>query len=279
MNLNEVIEEVKGKLYERISSPFLFTYSLSFIIFNWRFIYRILHAERTYVLDDYLVQHPLDYENPFLYSIAYVLIIPILNLISVTYNEFVTTGTIYLRNYMRKNWQGHDIKTIASIENKYISEILALKDKINSEKVEYVNVADSLIRVFKTEKQLPNSLNIIMKKCESNLAIGDVALDIPNLAVRDNGSSGKSTLGIVLGKPGTEFAFIVISGEIPCSALDLRVKQSISQSGEYFLSKTDSSRLEYLESETKGNIQIVGELLDNGNFIVKKRSINRSENA
>ncbi|WP_244310101.1 hypothetical protein [Leptospira mtsangambouensis] len=116
MNFEELIDTIKGKLYERLSNPILFSYSIFFITFNWRFFYKLIQGDSLSSIDQFLINNSFEITKPAIYSLIYVILTPILKLISEPYSEFIKTLTLASRNYFRKNWQEQDMATISEIE-------------------------------------------------------------------------------------------------------------------------------------------------------------------
>ncbi|TGM89002.1 hypothetical protein [Leptospira licerasiae] len=272
MKFEELIETIKGKLYERISHPFLFSFTFFFFGVNWRFFYKLYIGDSITSIDLFLQTNPIQYCKPALYSLYYVLFIPLLSLFSEPYAELVKTGILKIRNYMRKNWQEHDMKTIAEIEEKYIQEIDGLRSAIGAERRNYFNISESLKKWFRKEHELADDVILQFYKCFPDLMVGDIALDQNGDALRGAANSGRPILGVVVDKPGSEYAFVIEKGVLKPSVLDIREKQNINKPGKYCLSDVNMSRLNIVP-DREGTYQVIGELLDDGTFLVEKQSL------
>ncbi|RHX77427.1 hypothetical protein [Leptospira yasudae] len=272
MKFEELIETIKGKLYERISHPFIFSFTFFFLGVNWRFFYKLYLGDSVASIDSVLVSNPLQYCKPALYSLYYVLLTPLLSLFSEPYSELIKTGILKLRNYMRKNWQEQDMMTIAEIEQKYIQEIDGLKSAVGAERKNYFNISESLKKWFRKEHELADDTVLQFYRCFPDLMVGDIALDQNGEALRGTGNSGRTILGVVVDKPGSDFAFVIEKGILKPSVLDIREKQNINKPGKYYLSDVNLSRL-VLVPERAGTYQVVGELMDDGSFVISKQSL------
>ncbi|TGL45978.1 hypothetical protein [Leptospira perdikensis] len=275
MNFDELIDSIKAKLYERISNPFLFSFTLLLISINWRFFYKLYLSDSISSIDEFLAKNPFKILEPALYSLAYVIITPLLTLFSEPYSELIKTITLYARNYLRKKYQEQEMSTIEEIENKYINEIQALREKLSLEKADYMNISNSLIKLFKTENSIPDDVDIQFFQCSNDLMIGDVALNLHNQAIRESASSGNPIIGLVIGKAGTNYVYVARKGKIESSLLDLRIIQNISRPGQYYLSRTTFSRLEELPANAIGSFQIIGELNEDGSFCISLSSLSK----
>lgn len=269
MQFEEITDTIKGKLYERIGNPLLFSYSILFLGINWKFIYLLILSENIVIIDRFLKENPLDYHNPLLYSIAYTFITPLFSLISETYGEFIKSGTLYFRNYMRKNWQEHELATIKTIEDKYKSRIIELEDRIKSETKDYMILEECILNWYRFDKKLPSDSKISLFHCAENLVVGDVAINSNGNAIRST-SGNLSVLGIVMYKPGKSYAIILEKGKFTKEILNIAERQNVNGAGKYYLSKSSPSRLEKLFPEIKGDFHIIGSLEEDGSFTVQK---------
>ncbi|UOG42060.1 hypothetical protein [Leptospira noguchii] len=193
MKFEDLIETIKGKLYERISNPFLFSFTFFFISTNWRFFYKLYMGDSMNSMDSLLEKHPINYCMPAVYSLLYVLFVPLLSLFSEPYTELVRTGTLALRNYMRKNWQDQEMSTIAKVERKYIEEIETLQSSIAADRKNYFNISESLKKWFRDKHGLDGDVNLQFYKCFPDLIVGDVAIEQNGDALRGAANSGRQS--------------------------------------------------------------------------------------
>ncbi len=274
MNFEEITDTIKGKLYERIGNTFLFSYTVLFISINWKFFYQIYNAYGLKRINEFLSKTPIDVTQPLYFASLYTLIMPILILISESYQELVKIGTIQIRNFMRKKWQQVELTTISEIEDKYKNKILALETKISNDEKQFELISNNLVAWFKKNYNLDNSINIIFHKSSENLRVGDVAVNVDGIASRFI-SSNYPVLGIVVDKPTATYSFILRNGELSADICDISQFQNINTDGTYILSFKYPSRLDYLSESTKGNLQQVGKKAGN-QFIVELKNIQKN---
>ncbi|WP_411824671.1 hypothetical protein [Leptospira sp. 'Mane'] len=274
MQFEELTDTIKGKLYERIGNSFLFSYTLFFLTINWKFFYLVVLKKELKNIEDFLQDQSLEIYKPICYSLLYTIFMPIIVLISETYSEFIKTGTLFLRNFMRKNWQEHELSTIKEIENKYISKIQELESMLNLHTRDYQDLSDNILQWYRIDRNIPETTVVEFWSCNDNIIPGDVAINNNGVITRQI-SNKNQILGIIVYKPSSYSALIVKNGFITTDIINLAEKQNINKPGKYFLSTKSPSRLEYLAPELKGVFQIVGESFTDGSFKIEISSESR----
>ncbi|GBF52142.1 hypothetical protein LPTSP4_36800 [Leptospira ryugenii] len=274
MNFEEITDTIKGKLYERIGNTFLFSYSILFLSINWKYFYQIYNAYSLIKINDYLEKNPINLITPLYFAILYTLFMPVIILISESYQELVKIGTIQIRNYMRKKWQEVELTTISSIEEKYKNKILALETKIRNNEIQFELISKNLVDWFKKNYNIDDSVTIIFHKTSENLKVGDVAVNVDGIASRFI-SSNYPVLGIVVDKPTETYSFIIKDGELNPEICDISQFQNIILDGIYILSNKFPSRLDYLDNERRGTLQQIGKK-EGSKFTVELKNIQRN---
>ncbi|EOQ97810.1 hypothetical protein LEP1GSC195_1455 [Leptospira wolbachii serovar Codice str. CDC] len=257
MDFNEITDTIKGKLYERIGNTFLFSYSIFFISTNWIFLFQIINSYPIKTIIQSKQEYPIDFITPICYAALYSLLMPLIVLITESYNELARTGTLKIRNSMRKKWQEVELTTIQAIENKYINKINHLQTTIANDESQFASLSANLLNWFRQKEKLTENTNVIFVKCAENLSVGDVAVNVNGLASRFT-SSDYPVLGIVVNKPTSSHSFIINRGEVPLETCDISQYQNINKNGTYVLSSRFPGRLEILSENDKGKYLKVG---------------------